>query len=546
MSETDRRRLVARLRHLPGLSALVPGHDRRRHRRSRRHHRAAAAHRLARRRRDLAVALLQVADGRHGLRRLGLLRRRSDVRHDRGFRPAGRRGAPARPQGHHRPGAVAHVRPAPLVQGKPRRAATTPRPTGTSGPTPSRTAPRRTTGCRCSAARPGNGTATRKQYYMHNFLASQPDLNFHNREVQDALLETVRFWLERGVDGFRLDTVNYYFHDRKLRNNPPLPRGGRPGMSRRQSLRLPAPSVRQDAAGEPRLPEALPRAARRAMASRMAVGEVGDEERSLATVAAYTSGGDKLHMCYTFDLLGPRILGRPCPQMRERLRGRGRRRLDLLGLLQPRRDAPCLALDRAGRRSRRGRQIRDRAAGLAARLDLPLPGRGTRAARRPSSPSRICAIPTASASGRPSRAATAAARRWSGRAASRMPASPPASRGCRCPRRIAAAPSTCRRASRHRCWRTIAGRWRSADSIRRWSPARSSSSRPRGDVLAFVRSGEGEQLLCVFNFASEAAQWAIPTGLGALEIVESRGARLDASTLALDGLSSCFARIGLP
>ena len=54
----------------------------------------------------------------------------------------------------------------------------------------------------------------RKQYYMHNFLGSQPDLNFHNPDVQEALLETVRFWLERGVDGFRLDTVNFYFHDR--------------------------------------------------------------------------------------------------------------------------------------------------------------------------------------------------------------------------------------------------------------------------------------------------------------------------------------------
>ena len=71
---------------------------------------------------------------------------------------------------------------------------------------------------------------TRKQYYMHNFLASQPDLNFHNPDVQDALLETVRFWLERGVDGFRLDTVNYYFHDRKLRNNPPLPPGRLAGI----------------------------------------------------------------------------------------------------------------------------------------------------------------------------------------------------------------------------------------------------------------------------------------------------------------------------
>lgn len=60
----------------------------------------------------------------------------------------------------------------------------------------------------------------RKQYYLHNFLTSQPDFNFHNPEVQDWLLGTMRFWLERGVDGFRLDTVNYYFHDAGLRNNP--------------------------------------------------------------------------------------------------------------------------------------------------------------------------------------------------------------------------------------------------------------------------------------------------------------------------------------
>jgi alpha-glucosidase len=62
----------------------------------------------------------------------------------------------------------------------------------------------------------------REQYYLHNFLTSQPDLNFHNPEVQEALLDVVRFWLDRGVDGFRLDTINFYFHDKELRDNPPL------------------------------------------------------------------------------------------------------------------------------------------------------------------------------------------------------------------------------------------------------------------------------------------------------------------------------------
>ena len=63
--------------------------------------------------------------------------------------------------------------------------------------------------------------ARRKQYYLHNFLTSQPDLNVHNVEVQNALLETARFWLDRGVDGFRLDAINFAMHDTDFRDNPP-------------------------------------------------------------------------------------------------------------------------------------------------------------------------------------------------------------------------------------------------------------------------------------------------------------------------------------
>ena len=78
--------LVARLRHLSGLSALLPGHDGRRQRRPQGRAAAHRAYRSAGRRCDLAVAFLQVADGRHGLRRPGLSRGRSDVWDDRGFR----------------------------------------------------------------------------------------------------------------------------------------------------------------------------------------------------------------------------------------------------------------------------------------------------------------------------------------------------------------------------------------------------------------------------------------------------------------------------
>lgn len=63
--------------------------------------------------------------------------------------------------------------------------------------------------------------ARRGQYYMHNFLSSQPQVNGHNPAVQDALLGVAKFWLDRGVDGFRIDALNFLMHDPALRDNPP-------------------------------------------------------------------------------------------------------------------------------------------------------------------------------------------------------------------------------------------------------------------------------------------------------------------------------------
>ena len=143
----------------------------------------------------------------------------------------------------------------------------------------------------------------RRQYYMHNFLASQPDLNFHNIDVQDAVLEAARFWLERGVDGFRLDTVNYYVHDKRLRDNPgvDLAEGELPAVN---------PYGHQQHLFDKTRPENIAflkrfRALLNEYKNRAAVGEVGDESRSLKTMAEYTSGGDRLHMSYSFDMLGP-------------------------------------------------------------------------------------------------------------------------------------------------------------------------------------------------------------------------------------------------
>ena len=61
---------------------------------------------------------------------------------------------------------------------------------------------------------------TRQQFYLHTFLAEQPDLNWRNPDVRAAILDVVRTWLDRGVDGFRLDVFNTFFKDAALRSNP--------------------------------------------------------------------------------------------------------------------------------------------------------------------------------------------------------------------------------------------------------------------------------------------------------------------------------------
>ena len=61
------------------------------------------------------------------------------------------------------------------------------------------------------------------QYYLHSFLEEQPDLNWRNPHLREAMFGVVRHWLDHGVDGFRLDAVNWLIKDRKFRNNPTVP-----------------------------------------------------------------------------------------------------------------------------------------------------------------------------------------------------------------------------------------------------------------------------------------------------------------------------------
>jgi len=145
--------------------------------------------------------------------------------------------------------------------------------------------------------------ARREQYYLHNFLVSQPDLNFHNPKVQEALLDVGRFWLNRGVDGFRLDTINFYMHDEQLRDNPPLPKEMRNATI--------APSVNpynhQEHLYDKNHPKNLDflRKLRAVMEpfGAAAVGEVGDAQRGLEIMGQYTRGNDVMQMCYAFELL---------------------------------------------------------------------------------------------------------------------------------------------------------------------------------------------------------------------------------------------------
>lgn len=145
----------------------------------------------------------------------------------------------------------------------------------------------------------------RMQYYLHNFLAEQPDLNFHNIEVQDALLDVARYWLDRGVDGFRLDTVNFYVHDKYLRDNPPLA----PEFQNDNTAPAVNPYNFQDHLYDKTQPENLDflRRLRGVMEEYPAitsVGEVGESQRGMETQRDYTAGDDLLHMAYDFDFLG--------------------------------------------------------------------------------------------------------------------------------------------------------------------------------------------------------------------------------------------------
>jgi len=144
----------------------------------------------------------------------------------------------------------------------------------------------------------------RGQYYMHNFLSSQPDLNMHNPEVQEAALNIFRFWMDFGVDGFRLDVANCYMHDRSLRDNPISP-DAKPQFF---NVAFPTPFTMQKHTYDFSQPENLQfieriRDTLNEYNDRMALAEIAFCDDTEQVSLDYTRGVDRLHTAYSFMLI---------------------------------------------------------------------------------------------------------------------------------------------------------------------------------------------------------------------------------------------------
>ena len=138
---------------------------------------------------------------------------------------------------------------------------------------------------------------TRQQYYLHLFLKEQPDFNWHSHELRQAVYEEIRYWLDAGVDGFRLDVINFFVKDKELRNNPlTLGRYPRPHDMQKHIYDR----------NQPELHDILRdmRSMLDAYDSRMMVGETYADDMNQAMPASYMGdGNDELHLAFDFSTM---------------------------------------------------------------------------------------------------------------------------------------------------------------------------------------------------------------------------------------------------
>jgi len=138
----------------------------------------------------------------------------------------------------------------------------------------------------------------RRQYYLHHFLESQPKLNLRNPAVLEQHFASAAFWLARGVDGLRLDAIDFMLHDETLRDNPPhhAPRGEMPWNPFRLQRHLHDMCHPDSAQLMQQIRDFLDR-----YPHAMAIGEVSSEAGAFARIATLT-GTTKLHMAYSLGV----------------------------------------------------------------------------------------------------------------------------------------------------------------------------------------------------------------------------------------------------
>jgi glycosidase len=139
------------------------------------------------------------------------------------------------------------------------------------------------------------------QWYLHSFLPSQPDLNWRNPEVREAMYDVMRFWLDRGVDGFRVDVAHYMVKDPELRDLPLRDDLGETGF---KDLGEYDRYVHVHNKGHPDVHTVF-REMRAVLdeyrPERFAVGEIHDFD--VQSWASYYGRGDELHMPFDFSLI---------------------------------------------------------------------------------------------------------------------------------------------------------------------------------------------------------------------------------------------------
>jgi len=138
--------------------------------------------------------------------------------------------------------------------------------------------------------------AATNQYYYHAFLKQQPDLNWRNPAVQSAMLDVLRFWLDRGVDGFRVDVLWHIFKDDQFRDNPPNP-NHRPGESLYEAL---LPDYTTDLPEVHQIVGSM-RSVLDAYDERVLIGEIYLPVEQLVTY--YGVNGAGVHLPFNFQLI---------------------------------------------------------------------------------------------------------------------------------------------------------------------------------------------------------------------------------------------------